>query len=741
MLLPCQFYDITQNDKSNFFNVFLKKQGFDTKIQSIFDAQNRRWLVDTSGRISIQDEFDKAEYVVIYDNKIKKSAVIDGKGNFIVPAIYDELILESSDRKLFIARKGATYQLLNFNYKRKRPTYEFLKKVVFVHFSNGDFGRDLVFIAKLKGKWGVIDSNDRVLYPFAADYAAVSDNGFLLVEGTSISYYDAQSFPNKGDITNFFKDDADPLQSKNLADDTKQLFFFNDKGKLVIPPQYRKTLKHPTNYQNYTDGYVLVEDVQKHRKLVSTETGKITDFPFDFRLRLTENNCQILVVSDDNLSRGEYEYAQNLGVVTVDGRLLTPCINSGISIADTQIGTYFVRRDTPVTGFNFSFRRVRSDTLTDSDNNWFLYNKEGKLIDNEPFRYPINFEKGLGIGMKGESFGIFSPNGSIIVPPQYANIRRHERTGFYYLFRNQGLTVTASLKNQEGKTLVEEGRYDRISSFYGQYALVRSEKKIGLIDALGKEIVALQDLFTTNNNNLLDSLGIFNKGIETNVKLLNDGVLRLSEDVLFQLLDLPVLFYGKYSLDSLNLSSTLRNTVSNMILEKIQDNVLWRANDVKIERNKRNAGKYYIEHRISHGTGRSSEEEMRSYRCHRVIASEKSVSFILGKFAEYYQDNYLFSNFYRKDNRWNELKINDLLFLQGEKRGQFNDFLIQKVRALQDADIDCSNTLAFVSTVENRFLLTNDGVDFHFSSHKDHRDFVIVSFTWAELQPFLKMRL
>jgi hypothetical protein len=143
-----------------------------------------------------------------------------------------------------------------------------------------------------------------------------------------------------------------------------------------------------------------------------------------------------------------------------------------------------------------------------------------------------------------------------------------------------------------------------------------------------------------------------------------------------------------------------------------------------------------------YGSGRLSDEERRMTRSERIVASEKTVSFVLSnRNGVYYgASRYGFHNFYKKDNRWNELTINDLLFVQGEKRVLLNDLLIQKVRALKGVDIDCSNTAGFIDAVENRFILTPEGVDFNFWVEKGRDTFVPVSFTWAELQPFLKMR-
>jgi hypothetical protein len=82
-----------------------------------------------------------------------------------------------------------------------------------------------------------------------------------------------------------------------------------------------------------------------------------------------------------------------------------------------------------------------------------------------------------------------------------------------------------------------------------------------------------------------------------------------------------------------------------------------------------------------------------------------------------------------------------LITIQKEKYAVFNNLLIQKIKALKDINIDCRDPSLFLKTVENRFLLNKDGIDFHFNSQTHGKDLVIVSLTWAELEPFLKMRL
>jgi hypothetical protein len=123
------------------------------------------------------------------------------------------------------------------------------------------------------------------------------------------------------------------------------------------------------------------------------------------------------------------------------------------------------------------------------------------------------------------------------------------------------------------------------------------------------------------------------------------------------------------------------------------------------------------------------------------VVSNKTIAFSWRQTNDLNEYNPLFHNFYRKNNRWEDLNINDLLQIQGEKRWLINDLITRKVKALKDVEIDCSDAAAFITKAENQWMLTSEGVDFCFENQKDSRELVVVSLTWAELSPFLKMKL
>jgi hypothetical protein len=120
--------------------------------------------------------------------------------------------------------------------------------------------------------------------------------------------------------------------------------------------------------------------------------------------------------------------------------------------------------------------------------------------------------------------------------------------------------------------------------------------------------------------------------------------------------------------------------------------------------------------------------------------SGNTCAFILSESASMGYSN-TFHNFYRRNNHWDDIEINELLDIKGEKRQRINTLISQKIGLLKNVEIDCSDASNFIGQVEKHFLLTKEGIDFCFFSQKNYANLVAISFTWAELSPFLKMKM
>jgi hypothetical protein len=766
VLLKRKFHAISHVGTSPLFVTTLvkKENAFDSdysiQYNGIFNTQSKRWLLDSVGFEIANHYLTEATLFVVRQLSNDKYGIMDTTGRYILPLAYDSIGIADESIGLYWVKKGKKYQLCEINNGKPflhKTQYDFLSAISF------DLRRIMIdekisyFFAQRNGKWGLIDAAENIIKPFEYDYVAKKDdfdNGFIMVKDNQAAYFRLYSIPNS--IPEFPHAEKSSSMNKTgsykLVNNSQRICIINDTGRVLVPPQYKRV------YGGNSDDYLLLEDDKKQKKLVFLNSGKAVDFPFDYKLAWANPFCDFIIVHDT----AEISY----GVVTTEGKQVVPCKNYGIVISDFDSSIFFVKQDTPITkrrlfeGRLDNTTRTAIDSLNSEDQNWMMYNRSGKVLSDTPFRFPFEFNEGIAIGMKGNEFNLYKMDGSLCTPflknsnktsqnteggqnsssdqlttvKGFNNIRRDEETDFYTLFYNQGLTPTLILTKKTGEIVINGGRYDGISNFYGKYALVTATDKIGLVDTLGREIIAPQDV-RTYSGALMDSLNAVNK--EWYNEWVADGKKRYCRN-----LDLPIASAyecGVYHPDSLAIAPTQRAALWNLILDKIRLKTIKTASDVSIARISSRASAEFL----SYDSDNDGEIE---YKHKKVIVEDKTISFILEKEGRRYNNAPIFYNFYQRNNRWEELEINDLLQIQGEKRWQMNDLITKKVKALKDQQIDCSNVEAFIKTVENRWMLTKSGIDFCFDSTGDNGvfdggNFVVVSLTWSELAPFLKMKI
>jgi hypothetical protein len=702
--------------------------------QGLFNPRTEKWLVDTTN-FEIPNAENDALFFVVKNTKTQKYGIIDTTGKQLANFTFDSIGVVDGKKGSFWAKKNNKFQILtieNGKMNLHKKAYQFLSPINFYFNHNAEYELIHYFLAKTNDKWGLIDFDEKTIKPFDYDYATpLKNNAFLLVKNNQAECFDVQSLPNTTpDFPHLRYDEGNKKASAPylVADNSDRVFFMNNAGKILIPPQY-KAIRSEQN-----SAYSLVEDAQKNKKIIFSETGEVVDFPFDFRITSAYPKSRVLAVKDS------IEFGH--GIVSTAGKTLIPCVNFGVSI-DPNLPVFFVKRDTPLINRDENFyafrnqKRVSPDSLNIEDDGWLMYHADGQLLDKKPFRFPIQFNDGIGVGMKENAFNLYKSDGSILMPfgektgsnktESFNNIRRDRSKGFYALFRNQGLTPTMIFTEKTGKIIVESGRYDGISRFYDKYAIVSAKGKIGLIDSFGREIIAPKDL-RTYTEQFVDSLDIINKIRRKKEKLGED----FSSNEYVQLpIDADEMDAPNHP-DSLKIISFHRASLWNLMLEKTLPTTIGNASDLSIERAEKSNEEFV---NITESTANWV------YHIQRISVADSTIGFVF-RDNNYDEGNHqFFYNFYRRNARWEELKINDLLNIQGEKRGLFNEFLSQKIKALKDVSIDCSNSSSFISQVENRFLLTQKGVDFCFESAESENDFVIVSFSWNDLKPYLKMQI
>jgi hypothetical protein len=744
------------NDETAFEETLAEKPS----QNGVYDAEFRRWLVDSTGFKVHHPDINGDELLLIEDLKRHKYGLMDIKGQFIVPIAYDSIIYDKRFNAHYLKNKNK-YQIFGIEKDKMviQPTkYEGLTDISLDYHNQHVHHVAQVFLAKKQGKWGVIDGNEKVILPFEYDYAAaIYDElkSFVLIKNGQARSFAIHSLPNEMPSfphVQMTENKKTSLKRYALVDDEKRSFFINDTGKVILPPDYQLI------EENLNSEYALVKDAKNRKKLVFLGTGAVVDFPFEYQIVQADQDSRLIIVKDT--ARLSY------GVVSTDGKLLMPCNNYGVAIADAENATFFVKHDAPIINEQSDAYKdlgtvtAYNDSLTVEDVNWRYFDGKGKQIGDKPFSFPIDFRQGIGVGHQDGVFHLYRNDGSILTPfakkeaqkgtytegssselkiknselkngatgnADFQNILRDDDLGYYSLFYTQGLTPMLQVAKPNGEIIVESGRYDGISRFYDQYALVKSGEKVGLIDTTGQEIIKPQDLYSYTGH-FMDILRIYDRR-EREKSYDSDGTRHEYKKIALPV-ELSLGRYGrKENPEDSHYSEFQKAALWNLMLE--QTTVLKTVSDTKIPRVRELSSAETV-------FRYNRDEEMDNRSPFQIETGDSTIGFILLNQLYQSAEHGSYHNFYRKNGRWEPLDINDWLMIQGEKRQEMNDLIIKKIRLLDNAQIDCSNIGAFVEIAQNQWLITSTGLSFYFAETGGSGRMASIALSWNDLKPFEK---
>jgi hypothetical protein len=725
-------YDVIPHDLSALKTQYDHKKG-------LFDAETKRWILDTIYAeiepITISPEaktvkgwglvyIKTPQYFIYYNHSTKKKGLIDAKGKVIlVPDKDDIQLTENKTADLFYYHKNGKYSLLN----PQKPKHKYAKNYTFLKpfymLTNYAYDeKDICFVARNhKGKWGVISNDEEIMMPFDYDYSAIGeyiiDNSsrkfIILIKNGKATYLHENYFVSTTKQKEATEAESTQLfDNYRLLDDSKKSFFVKNDGSVLIPPQYKLL--------NQEENYVLVEDDKGQKQMILTATGQVIAYSEDNKMRYFKGDNPLIMFKNEvkktesmhrTWQKDVFIYSRNTG------KPLTPNANYAIAIGDKNHPIFFAKYDTPSIAnrfINYNFR-ICQDTLTFEDNDWLMYDSSGNLLNKTPFRFPIDFKNGLGVGMQGDKMGIFKSNGTPILPPQYERVWRDDLTGFYYIYELRGLKSFISVVDSNGKKCINAAQYDGISLFLGKYALIERGDKIGIIDTAGNEIISPQDL-KIYKGSIIDSL---RTGLDSNkiYNIKND--IREQRSIYPHFLGTTMSYVeDDYKNVSLNYSSQL----SNLLLETFNPHFItneWRQKLNRVPHASKMNDKAF---------GLNDCNMVSALNFSDIHATNTSVSF--KKMAR----SLTFVNYVFKKDHW-ELLNNRLFFTFDEaKRTDLYNLLVKKVRQLKNADIDCVNSNALIEQAHTQFLITADGINVYLNGKEMHHDKTIISLLWSELK-------
>jgi WG containing repeat len=731
------------------------------RCAGLFNAESNQWLLDTAevSRISVaqqEGEWDDLAnavspgkvYFLYKSRKTHKYGLIDVKGETLLPCVYDTLV-DFDNNGLFYYTQNGRYNVFN----AQAPKFRYLRDYTFLSPFNivNKLSTALpCFLARNQaGKWGIIRAEDeQILCPFDYDYVSTElGNPIVMVKNNRAIFYYRNQFVSDTVMAagrfglSTYKEIKNYVETLN----TKTFFGLEWNGKITLPPKYR--------YVNDKQHYIVMREGEKGKeKFFIKETMAIEDASEINKIRYYQGNDRIIVIneSDDDVPNKLSATTKKMLLSLEDvvprwektdavyarrtGKRIAPTLYYHVRTQEKAPTIFFARVDTPKLAKVLIPDEIDDDTLSYRDEDWRMFDSTGRLINATPFRFPIAFQDGLGVGMQGENMGIFRTDGTALLEPRKQKIWRDDKTGFFYRYAVEGLSGTISVLDKTGKTIIASAPYEAITPFRGHYTLVKVEGKVGLIDTAGNEIVAPQDLMRYSGRALLDSflLRLSPRALLDSSNLDSARIVRfaLYNDKTFDE-DAP----QKEKADSNRIQPSLRGVVGNLVLASTLRYFMNDASSPLLNRigdRRYRGGNSYEDNDDSKFYDYSLST---TYFGAPVVVTGKAPSIAFQMKAYPVNGVWNFNNYIFRKDHWELLQNSAFLQLVGGKRTDFYNLLVKKIKALEGVEIDCGNSADLLQQAQTQFLLQKDGIQIFLRSG-DKNSYEEIELTWAELKGF-----
>jgi WG containing repeat len=602
------------------------------------------------------------------------------------------------------------------------------------------------FLALKNGKWRWIDENGNILSNDLMDYAGEGRSNIFTIKDNIITIFDDYHYPKSVPFEKEFKETNDNTNFLKFKDFVEGDLLVNDKGILVVPPQYFIV----STFGKYT----IAMDSSKKQYLFD-EKGNKRLFLQQYEVHFPQISEGVVIVEDTAKA--------TLGVVSPEGKILIPLKYYAISALDTS-NVIWAKEKSPVEieperhpdDMNFinGIKSQRGYTLKPEDFGWNMFDKKGKLLTQTTFAFPFKIHNNHGIGIvrpseKSQEYkaGIWrTTDGKNILPPQYDRIFYNDDNKIYLIYKKTDLGMKVGVCDTTGKVLIEP-KFDKMGVFNGDYAFVEEGGKLGIVMRNGQYKVtpqynALKNTDLDIEKLLLASKDSFDKGYRMPYYSYNFEKIRFDSR--------HYNFWGRETpLDTLD--KYLQKTFKNLIIEKSVETEFINGENVSFDRSMVNI--FSSEFLDENKNYQHLPVTLKSFSLSDINANEKSIGFILGDASNLSLNtcsgpnyNYKTYNYFKNENgKWDEVKMDDLMNLNADNSFKINQLVIDKIRNLKDANIDCANASAYFEQSKDRFYIVPEGLLLLMSQSWWKRmmrwDIPIeILLTWDELKPYLKKK-
>jgi WG containing repeat len=810
----------------------LKDFGYDFRESTfgIFNADTRKWELDTIYRNVGQNQESNLDLSINGKklnflekiNPINKTVVgkgiLDSLGNVVLPFEYDELTLFTESRNTamlllsgssalaevsdlyLITKKGATYGLFNLT-KRTwalQPTFENIQPLYLMPnnreylMRNNDNAQETDIITMLSlmtkinlltikkdKKWQVVNVKGENLLKDAFDYICLAEkdanqsqygglSSICLVKNDKTTFISSSSFP----LYSTFKEIEDKKTAKlrRYVELENGTIVLNSEAKVLMTPQYKTIFETPE--------YIIALDTIQQKQRIIYSDGKVKEFLPQYKILSAHLDKDLVIVEDPK--------TKLLGTVAADGKPLIPCAYFSI-LAPDENDIVWVKQDAPKVSPD-SFINIGNYLITALDSAWFMFNSKGKQVSKSTFKYPFMIHKGVGVGMMNEKMGIWRNDGKMLLPPQYERIVLDTSAQMFYLFKRWAdSSLAIGFADRNGK-VIQEPRLDKMSPFFGNYALAFTGGQHALIDKKGQYVVQpFMNGFLNFKGSLFDSLWQVNLPIIAKMKMIYGknskrygGSVDSFEPQLRTLKFKPPFEIDmKKRIDSLDKDK--RNVLLNFLIEKtsLVDYIVtqydfYQKHDAffHLSSSFENKVEQYNQN-LKLKTDEEEEEQINAYQTESLFGIFESRTLqefsIENKYVgiavfgaldsikeeiidldlpyERVIQKLVFHNIAKGENGWYNIELNDILNVNRDNSLLINELLSQKIKLLKNENIDCSNPTIYFERSKDLFFVKEKGLEFYLPRQMEANTYsgggwnhVPLLLTWDELKPFIKKK-
>ncbi|MBK8874201.1 MAG: WG repeat-containing protein [Bacteroidetes bacterium] len=398
----------------------------------------------------------------------------DGKCRFLMgdetkKGLYDQIIYVF-DRTNYIVRKGNQYGIAN-------NKADITVKIEYDSISS-DQSKSIGFIAKQKGKYGIISSTGETILPIKYNKIIGGNKYHTLVSN------------NDSETELIFNDNLKSLNIKvDYAEVYQNLTIVKSNGKFGV-------VKNETIVPFEYDSIFMPKKDPKYSSTYST-----------YKSNSKKNAIQPLIRSNLPISCLTLQMNNKLGLANSDGKVIYPAENDEVYNVE-QFGYYSVKKE-KLYGIYFSQSKDKKHTEIELDRitvdgygavmaskkqKMGIFNLQGEQIT--PFEYDNDFiSQYSGIGFrisKDKKRGVVDKQGKVIVPPIYDDVST-------FTFQNSDVFKVKSgskygIVNREGKVIIPV-EFEFINDLNNNYVVVTPQKKMGLFDKNGNNVIPVKYKF------------------------------------------------------------------------------------------------------------------------------------------------------------------------------------------------------------------------------------------------------